>query len=475
MPKPLLSVHSDPQVASTDAKPVRKIRTISVDAPPDFVPSATLPLPSSVPADKVDAAIQKGVLWLREHPEQWLSGGSHGYALGYVALPGLALLESGIDPTDPQIQKAARKTRDMAPSETRTYEISLAILFLDRLGDPADDALIRSLAARLIAGQTSQYGWTYNCRLSSENEAPLLKALDKMRPQIDLLTPLTREQGKGLIELPIPLAGDAKLPIPIGGDNKPAPKRDSSKMAMAFDLSPDAKQLVKELPVSLQHIPVFDPETTAKPRRNLRSRNSGDDNSNTQFAMLALWTAQRHGVPVERSLLLADQRFAQTQLSGGGWGYHIDQNHATPSMTCVGLLGLAVGHGSLLGSDKKGRGVVDDPAIQKGIEALSKSVGVAGDPDDNALLNLYKLWSIERVCVLYGLPRIAGKDWYGWGAKRILREQHANGSWNGGGYPGSTATTDTSFALLFLRRSNLVQDLTDRLQLHMPIRDPDRP
>ena len=38
-----------------------------------------------------------------------------------------------------------------------------------------------------------------------------------------------------------------------------------------------------------------------------------DDNSNSQFALLALWAARRHGVAGERALLLADQRFAHSE------------------------------------------------------------------------------------------------------------------------------------------------------------------
>ena len=38
-----------------------------------------------------------------------------------------------------------------------------------------------------------------------------------------------------------------------------------------------------------------------------------DDNSNTQFAMLALWAARRHDVPVEVALGLVEQRFRATQ------------------------------------------------------------------------------------------------------------------------------------------------------------------
>src|SRR5262249_55186410 len=45
------------------------------------------------------------------------------------------------------------------------------------------------------------------------------------------------------------------------------------------------------------------------------------DNSNTQFAVLALWAAQRHGVPMERCLALLVKRFHQSQNPDGGWGY----------------------------------------------------------------------------------------------------------------------------------------------------------
>ena len=69
------------------------------------------------------------------------------------------------------------------------------------------------------------------------------------------------------------------------------------------------------------------------------------DNSNTQFALLGLWAARRHKVPVERSLEMADLRFQRSQNRDAGWGYHVGAG-STPTMTCVGLLGLAMGHGS---------------------------------------------------------------------------------------------------------------------------------
>jgi hypothetical protein len=87
--------------------------------------------------------------------------------------------------------------------------------------------------------------------------------------------------------------------------------------------------------------------------------------------------------------------------------------------------------------------------------------------------NLYFLWSVERVAMLYNLKTIGGKDWYDWGAQLLVQNQLAEGSWRSKQYHGSAPIIDTCFALLFLKRSNLVQDLTDNLRLFMAITDPD--
>ena len=48
----------------------------------------------------------------------------------------------------------------------------------------------------------------------------------------------------------------------------------------------------------------------------------GADNSCTQFAVLGLWTARRHDVPLERVLAFVDKRFRLSQAGDGGWGYN---------------------------------------------------------------------------------------------------------------------------------------------------------
>ena len=76
---------------------------------------------------------------------------------------------------------------------------------------------------------------------------------------------------------------------------------------------------------------------------------------------------------------------------------------------------------------------------------------------------MYFLWSVERVAVLYQLSRIEGKDWYRWGMQVLLSYQNPEGGWSLGGV-GANELSNTCFALLFLQRANLVQDLTDKLE-----------
>ena len=82
--------------------------------------------------------------------------------------------------------------------------------------------------------------------------------------------------------------------------------------------------------------------------------------------------------------------------------------------------------------------------------------------------DIYFLWSMERMCVVYDLKTIAGKDWYAWGSEALMHAQQADGSWSAGhgGVP------DTCFALLFLKRVNVVKDLTERLKLLGKVKDP---
>jgi hypothetical protein len=451
---------------------------------------------------EIDGAIDRGVKFLRDIQNADGSWPGNGHALGTTALPALTLLECGVPANDARITAAAQYVRKKWMDNKATYEIALAILFLDKLGDKKDKPIIQALALRLIAAQNANGGWDYDCHMLSNAEATqLLTMLKKNRPKV---LPAAVDKGEKTGPLPAPVdKGDkANLPSPVdksSPDESPTvdPKR-AAPGGMGF-FSPGAR-LGEEAPLlagpapnqvlvdPLQHAfaAVQPPKATNKGPKDQpkgpKMRSDRDDNSNTQFAMLGLWAARRHDVPVENALTLVEQRFRASQHADtGAWGYHFKDTREKPSMTCVGLLGIALGKGSA--AEIAVRGVKPgaaphkklplDQQIRKGLEALVPHLDkrTVQNQEFPSGLSLYFMWSVERVAVLYDLRRIGDRDWYLWGTEILLPTQRANGSWQTYSFPGSNATIDTCFALLFLKRVNLVQDLTDNLRLYMAVPD----
>jgi hypothetical protein len=488
-------------------------------APAVQVQAQPRPLPAATQA-RVNQAIDRGVRFLNatQGPAGTWSGNNQ-HVVGYAALPGLTLLECGESPLEASVVRAADLVRRNAGTLDTTYELALSILFLDRLGEQRDRPLIQMLAARLIAGQSPTGGWTYKCPvLSRRDQQDLLTTLGKLeeQPHFDPValtggwsdssasagspgekasqpgsaSPSEASGSPGLtgsisatsqgspgtsgltrgVSLGAPRFGwcikmrenfggsgtpeDAK----VGTDDKPKPpaKVVIPPRLRRLPIMVDPKWLVLQDPPDKGHVPIVG--TT--------------DNSNTQFATLALWAARRHGVPMKRSLNLLIFRFRTSQNANGSWGYPYRKGGGAgenPAMTCVGLLGLAVGHGVTYDKQEDPATVARrqrDPMLLNGLVALSRAVGTpAGRLENLPQPNLYMLWSIERVGVLYNLPTIGGKEWYRWAAESLVANQQGNGNWTNGGYPGATPAIDTCLALLVLKRANLASDLTEQLKI----------
>lgn len=318
----------------------------------------------------VEAAIRRGVLYIQR---QQLSDGcwhSHGHRLGETALAGLALLAAGERSDSEAVVSAARAVRHLAISSNETYGVSLAVMFLDRIGHVEDSVLIKRLGERLADGQAADGCWTYS---------------------------LDGQAGSG-------------------------------------------------------------------------------DNSNAQFAVLACWICRRHGVALDASILRADRYFRSTvNRTNGGWGY-TRGSRSTPTMTCAGLVALAAERGVML--ERIDVRPVDGPKspiaqdgsprdlVPKGNDAVAAAaldylaLQLRQDriePQSKSFAGLYFYWSLERVAVIYGLTQIRGVEWYKWGTERLLRKQRPDGSW------GEQKCVDTAFAILFLSRVNIAEDLTNVL------------
>jgi hypothetical protein len=416
---------------------------------------------------RVHRAIEGGVEYLKrsQGPQGSWAGPWERHTVGYAALPGLTLLECGVPVDDPVIRRAAEAVRRDASKLDFTYEIALALLFLDRLGEAQDHERIQMLAVRLIAGQMKTGGWTYGCPLvAKKSQEEILAALRKLDPpgpaKSTSQRPAAPQEG---------IATGKSTAAPAGG----VPKQPKAAMTKAKPSAPKedrAAQQSPEVPAALQKLPVFrDPDYLMNLLRKGRPSDTSD-NSNTQFALLALWAAQRHGVIAHRSMRMIVRRFESSQNPDGSWGYGYCLGgglQERPAMTCVGLIGLAVGQGVPFpvsaGNDPKPPHL---DRIRAGFTALSKNIGKpAGTWRKLPLADLYFLWSVERVAVLYALPTIGERDWYRWGAEMLIANQQKRGFWTGGGYPGSSSTLDTCLALLFLKRTNFVADLTARLRI----------
>jgi hypothetical protein len=467
--------------------------------------SEPLPLP---PADqaRVAQAVRRGVIYLKKSQGPlgtWADDkGTHPY--GYAALPGLALLEGGVAASHSSVQRAVSYLRQNLDKITNTYEVALTILFLDRLstlndqilGRVEDEAIIRQiielLALRLIYAQTISGGWTYGPR----DKAPALTPA--MHRQ--LLAALAAEPSKLL-----GMARKHRWLADVPALNEPAFLMGKD---VKFGKDTDDKPQPK------------DKETATKPDQKPQSAavdvlKETSDNSCTQFATLAVWVAQRHKVPVEKSIKLIVKRFRSSQNADGSWGYAYKRGGGVPEVAPLigaGLVGLAVERGlddplakTRTATAKKAVGQLaaavgaptlvaqylatravkqaadaeaavqkraQEPHRAKAFEALTKHIGdPAGRFADLPQGNLYFLWALERVAMLYDLQTIGGKDWYRWGAEVLVANQKPDGQWEGSGYPGSSATIDTCFALLFLTQANLAEDLTDKLKMDVAARN----
>jgi hypothetical protein len=422
------------------------------------------PLPQKEQED-VNEALDMGAVYLQKNQQldgSWATE-KEGHRVAYAALPGLTLLECGVSAKDNVVQKAARFVRTNWAKLKDTYDVSLAILFLDRLGDRKDKALIQVLALRLIAGQTPTGGWSYVVPvLNGYDHKELLSVLRKLKAQSppvesrDLVNQDRFRFGTGrCIKMAEGIAPDDESAKDIGTPKKPVRSVKKGR----------PKKVV--IPARMRSLPVLrDPTKLAlqDPDKKTDAPFFGTtDNSNTQFAILALWAARRHGVPIDRTLKLIAQRFETSQNADGGWGYRYKKGGGEgggPPMIACGLLGLAVGHGLTEAKDQQKQG----PQVVKGFVALANHIGKPANKMRNLpMQNLYFLWSLERVGMLYDLKTIGDKDWYRWGAEILVANQKGDGNWDKGGYPGASPTIDTCLALLFLKRVNLAKDLTEKL------------
>lgn len=231
----------------------------------------------------------------------------------------------------------------------------------------------------------------------------------------------------------------------------------------------------------------------------------GQDLSNTQYAILGLWSAsrlgldvnrgvvrravettlawqQRDGPAVERVVPTGDLRYGRWSKTGikdraRGWRYMPDYEKKlegggvrkvvypySGSMTAAGIAILAIGRELLAGDaamspefDRRIRQSVYD-----GFAWLAKRWEVADNPGQRGNWPFYWIYGLERAAQLAGLENVGEHDWYFEGATELLNNQREDGSWpkrqrmrppKDANVQWWSDQVDTAFALLFLTKS----------------------
>jgi hypothetical protein len=211
------------------------------------------------------------------------------------------------------------------------------------------------------------------------------------------------------------------------------------------------------------------------------------DNSNTQYAMLGLYTASLCGVHIPATVWFASANHWLSVQSGPrkgpagaavgldltsykeakesaarkrrtvtrasavqprGWGYTGKSVRGTSgSMTTAGITGLVICEAALRAS-KKGTNKLRNRmnfAIRAGFAWLARNFSVTQNPGGNARWHYYYLYGLERACEINGTKLLNGRRWYFEGAELLMQQQSKDGAWKD--------IEDTCFAILFLKKA----------------------
>lgn len=183
---------------------------------------------------------------------------------------------------------------------------------------------------------------------------------------------------------------------------------------------------------------------------------AGGDNSNSQFAILALWAAYsltEYEVP-KRTWERIRDLYATSQLEDGGWSYsHFGAGRpargggpGSPSMTAAGLVAYVYALAALDGRERALRAARQSDVAQRGRNALLRG------PQN--YLHYYYAYALERAGTVMNIP--LGR-WYVPGAKALVDAQKTDGSWHShsGMHADPNHVYSTSLALLFLSHTTL--------------------
>lgn len=392
--------------------------------------------------DEVNAAVEKGVAWLRSKQQadgsfacKWVG---QQYKSGETALALLTLLKGGVEPGDPAIDRGFDWL--LAQPMQKTYEVSVAILALEARYTPDDEA---SLASKdPLATQIRQrFG----------KVAPP-RDRDWLARAVEFL--VAHQDKTGLWKYPFygdPDVSNAQFAVLA----LKAAVRMSVKVPKEAFLH-CAEWLLANQEASGQDVPQFDVPAADQPIQGLLDRRAREKEKRRQRdqerAQAGGGTRSRDGAPPA-----SDATRTRTPMKARGWAY---KPGAAPrgSMTAAGLAILVVCKDELEDFPKYGEqlGPKVDQALRDGAAWVANRFQADKNPGAEPDWLFYWLYTLERAGTLLAVDRFGGRDWYAEGSAVILRSQQGDGRIVGttsGESDGELA--GTCLGLLFLKRSTV--------------------
>jgi len=212
------------------------------------------------------------------------------------------------------------------------------------------------------------------------------------------------------------------------------------------------------------------------------------DISNGQYAVLGLKSAARCGLKVDAEVwkTVLDYYLSYQQPSGPsttylrfknfekdwtpkfyaekaearGWQYRFGQpgrpEDVLGTHVCIGIACLLFCYEELMTHSRAMAGKYTPKvrqAVKDGQAWLYRNWSIDHIPNGTKFYYYYYIYSLERVGVLTGNRFIGDRDWYREGGTYLLAKQSEDGSWHSRGGEFGTPVTNTTFALLFLKRS----------------------
>jgi hypothetical protein len=427
--------------------------------------------PSEVSKESIEAAVQKGIAYLRT---QQRADGSWDYrdgpftlnmpgvdthlTMGCAALCCLAMLKGGVKADDPAIKKGLDYCRNHPLQHV--YCVSCLILALEALySEPEPEEEKEKEATpeeKMRTGLAKDPAKDFRKKASPQDKAKiidLIKWLLENQQANVWRYPMHGEDASNSQYVALAFSAAMRMKVPIPASNcrrmaewflkwqeKDGPEVKGFPVPAADHSMKELRKLEKDIQKQMREID--------KDLKKDKDKDKADGMTTTV-------------VDEAREKLFAPEK---NKMFARGWCYMPEdpQNQAwrkviTGSMTTSGIIALTVCKAYLEGTSECSAGMAK--AVSKGIRDgcawIAHKFTVTQNPTgggENTIHHYYYLYGLERAGMITLTPKFGDHDWYKEGAGLILSQQRSDGSWEAT-QGTSGPVPDTCFAILFLKKA----------------------